>query len=46
MLFKEIMSVYSEDHTKPINTLRGRNAELLNVVVGGTYTYRARLTVL
>jgi hypothetical protein len=28
-LFKEIITVYSEIHTKPINTLRGQIAELL-----------------
>jgi hypothetical protein len=25
MLFKETIAVYCENHTKPINTLRGRN---------------------
>jgi hypothetical protein len=39
MLFREIIAVYSENHTKPINTLRGQNAELLNVKVGGAYSY-------
>jgi hypothetical protein len=36
-LFKEIIAVYSENHTKHINTLCGQNTELLNVEVGGTY---------
>jgi hypothetical protein len=31
MLFREIIAVYSEDHTTSINTLRGQNAELLTV---------------
>jgi hypothetical protein len=33
MLFREIIAVYSEYHTKPMNTLCGPNAEILNVVV-------------
>ena len=31
MLYKEIIAVCSEIHTKHINTLCGQNAELLNV---------------
>ena len=31
MLFREIIAVCSEIHTKHINTLRGLNVELLNV---------------
>ena len=31
MLYREIMAVCSEIHTKNINTLCGRNVELLNV---------------
>jgi hypothetical protein len=31
MLYKEIISVCSEIHTKHINTLCGQNVELLNV---------------
>jgi hypothetical protein len=31
MLFKEIIAIYSENLTKPINALRGHNAELVNV---------------
>jgi len=31
MLYREIMAVCSEIHTKHINTLCGQNAELLNV---------------
>jgi hypothetical protein len=45
MLFKEINTVYSENHTKPINTLCGENAELLNVKAGGTQSYHWALKV-
>ena len=31
MLYREIMSLCSEIHTKHINTLCGQNVELLNV---------------
>jgi hypothetical protein len=37
ILFREIITVYSGNHAKPINTLCGQNAELLNVKVGGKY---------
>jgi hypothetical protein len=37
--FKEIIAVYSENHTKPTNTLCGQNVMLLNVKAGGTYSY-------
>ena len=30
MLYRDIMAVCSEIHTKHINTLRGQNVELLN----------------
>jgi hypothetical protein len=39
MLFREIIAVYSETHTKYINALFGQNAELLIVKTGGTYGY-------
>jgi len=46
MLYREIMAVCSEIHTKHINTVCGQNVELLNVKVavhivttGGTYSY-------
>jgi uracil DNA glycosylase len=39
MLFREIIAVYFENHTETINTIRGQNAELLNVNVGGAYSY-------
>ena len=31
MLYREIMALYSEIHTKHINTVFGQNVELLNV---------------
>jgi hypothetical protein len=37
--FVEEIAVYSENHKKPMNTLCEQNAELLNVKVGGTYSY-------
>jgi hypothetical protein len=39
MLFKEIIAVYSEEHTKPINT----NSALLTVKADGSYNYRSAL---
>jgi hypothetical protein len=36
MLYREIIAVCSEIHTKHINTLRGQNGEFLNVKSGGT----------
>ena len=39
MLYREIIAVCSEIHTKHINTLCGRNAELLDFKTGGTYSY-------
>ena len=35
MLYREIMAVCSEIHTKHINTLCGQNVELLNVKLVG-----------
>ena len=37
MLYSEIIAVCSQIHTKHINTLRGQNAEFVNVT-GGTYS--------
>ena len=31
MLYREIIALFSEIHTKHINTLGGKNVELLNV---------------
>jgi len=38
MLYREIIAVCSQIHTKHINTLCGQNAELLNVKPGVTYS--------
>ena len=35
MLYREIIAVCSQIHTKHINTLCGKNVELLNVKPGG-----------
>jgi hypothetical protein len=39
MLLKEIITVYSENHAKPIN----KNAALLTVKADGSYSYRSAL---
>jgi hypothetical protein len=44
MLFKEIGAADSENHTKPINTFYGQNAELLINKAGGTHSYHWALT--
>jgi hypothetical protein len=36
MLYREIVAVYSQIHTKHINTLYGQHEEFLNVIPGGT----------
>jgi hypothetical protein len=36
MLYREIIAVCSEIHTKHINTLCGQNVEFVNVKPGGT----------
>jgi len=38
MLYRETIAVYSQIHTKHINTLCGQNVELLNVKPGGTFS--------
>ena len=38
MLYKQIIAVCSQIHTKHINTLCGQNTEFLNVKAGGTYS--------
>jgi hypothetical protein len=43
MPFKEIITVHSENNTKPIDTLYGQNADMLNVKAGGTYNYHSPL---
>jgi len=46
MLYREIIAVCSQTHTKHINTLCGQNVESLNVKPGGTQSDRYNLTVL
>jgi hypothetical protein len=43
--FKEIISVYSDNHTNPINTFCGHNAEFVNAKHGGAYNYHWALKV-
>jgi len=38
MLYREIIAVYSQIHTKHINTLRRQNVEFVNVKPGDTYS--------
>ena len=38
MLYREIIAVCSEIHTKHINTLCGQNVEFFNVKPSGTYS--------
>jgi len=38
MLYREIIAVCSEIHTKHINTLCGQNVEYANVKPGGTHS--------
>ena len=40
MLYSEIIAVYSEIHTKHINTLCGQEVELLNVKLAGTWALK------
>jgi hypothetical protein len=35
MVLRKIITVYTENHTKPVNTLCRQNAELLNVETDG-----------
>ena len=41
MLYREIIAVCSQIHTKHINTLCGQNVESLNVKPSGTYSDQA-----
>jgi hypothetical protein len=45
MLYREIIAVCSETHTKHINTLRGQNVELLNVKPAWKLNHASSLTV-
>jgi len=38
MLYREIIAIYCEIHTKHINTLCGQKIELLNVKPGSAYS--------
>ena len=38
MVYREVIAVCSQIHTKHINTLCGQNVKLLNVKPGGTYS--------
>jgi hypothetical protein len=38
MLYREIIAVCSQIHTKHINALYGQNVEFLNVTADGTYS--------
>jgi hypothetical protein len=38
MLYREIIALCSEIHTKQINTLCGQKVEFVNVKPGGTYS--------
>jgi hypothetical protein len=44
MLFRLIIAVYSENHTKPINILCDQKTELLNVKFGDTHSYHCALS--
>jgi hypothetical protein len=39
MLFRQIITVYSENYMDMINTLCGQIAEFMNIQAGGTYSY-------
>jgi hypothetical protein len=43
MLFRELIAVYSKNHMKPINTLCGLSAGLVNVKACGTYRCHSAL---
>jgi hypothetical protein len=38
MLYREIIAVCAEIHTKHTNTLCGQNVEFVNAISGGTYS--------
>jgi hypothetical protein len=38
MLYRELIAVCSQIHTKHINTLCGQNVKFFNVLPGGTYS--------
>jgi hypothetical protein len=38
MLFREVISVFSENHKKPVHTVREQSSKLLNIKAGSIYT--------
>jgi hypothetical protein len=46
MLYREIIAVCSEIHTKHINTLCEQNVEFVNVKPGGAYSNHCALKVI
>ena len=46
MRYREIIAVFSQIHTKHINTLCGQNVEIFNVKIGGKYSNRCVLSEL
>jgi hypothetical protein len=46
MLYRVIIAVCSQIHTKHINTLCGQNVELLNVKPDGTYSNQGKIPVI
>jgi hypothetical protein len=43
MPFKEIVDVFSKNHTKHVNTICEQNTELLIIKAGGTYGHHSSL---
>jgi hypothetical protein len=43
MQLEEIIAVYCENYTKPVNTPRGQNAEFSNVKTNATYSNHCAL---
>lgn len=40
MLFKQMIALYAENHTKLITAFYGKIKEIMNAEVGGTYIYQ------
>jgi hypothetical protein len=45
MFYREIIAVYSEIHTKYVNTPHGQNVEFLDVKRAGIYVTQSALSV-
>ena len=45
MLYREIIAVYSQIHTKHINTLCGQNVEFVDFKPGGLYSSQCVLKI-